>query len=366
MGCPGDAVERAAKIGRRLDSSADLVPSIANLAVFNIYRSRLDQAEEASADLFRIARELDNPEIMLQAHHCAWPVRWHRGRFAQALEHADVGLGLYEEERYAHHRHIYFGHDPAVCALALGAAAQWALGYPAGAMHRHGEAITLAQRLRDPPSLAHSMFLACVSSQAPGRDAPAVFAIATELCELSEKHGFSQFQACALMFRGWALACSGEVAQGIMQMTEGFGILRQRGARTFMPRGHCLLAEAHLMAHHYREGLEHVVRALHFAETGDQGCLAHLHNLHAEFLLHLHGSDEEAIEANLRLAISVARRQGAKGWELPATTRLAHLWADRGRRSEARDLLAPIYGWFTEGFDTPDLQEAKALLDALS
>lgn len=90
----GETVERATKIGRRLESSADLAPSIANLAVFNIYRCRLDQAEEASAELFRIARELGDPEIMLQAHHCAWPVQFHRGRFAQALEHADTGLGL--------------------------------------------------------------------------------------------------------------------------------------------------------------------------------------------------------------------------------------------------------------------------------
>jgi predicted ATPase len=122
----GEIVERAAKIGRRLESSADLAPSIANLAVFNIYRCRLDQAAEASVDLFRIARELDDPEITLQAHHCAWPVGWHRGQFAQALQHCDAGLALYDEERYAHHRYIYFGHNPAVCALALGAQAHWA------------------------------------------------------------------------------------------------------------------------------------------------------------------------------------------------------------------------------------------------
>jgi hypothetical protein len=94
------------------------------LAVFNIYRGRLDEAEKASADLFRIARELDNPEIMLQAHHCAWPVRWHRGRFAQALAHADTGLGLYEEERYAHHRHLYFGRSQQIIAQRQASAAE--------------------------------------------------------------------------------------------------------------------------------------------------------------------------------------------------------------------------------------------------
>src|SRR6516162_5021229 len=112
----GDAVERASEIGRRLEASADIAPSIANLAAFNVHRCRLDQAEEASADLFRIAGDLEDPEIMLQAHHCVWPVQWHRGRFSRAVEHADAGLGLYEEGRSAYHRQVYFGHDPAVCA----------------------------------------------------------------------------------------------------------------------------------------------------------------------------------------------------------------------------------------------------------
>jgi class 3 adenylate cyclase/predicted ATPase len=361
----GEMVERAANIGRQLESTADLAPSIANLAVFNIYRCQLDKAEEASADLFRIARELDDAEIMLQAHHCAWPVRYHRGRFAQALEHADAGLNLYEEERHSRHRHVYFGHDPAVCALALGAAAQWVLGYPASAMHRHAEAITLARRLRDPASLAHSLFISANSHAADG-DAAGVFTTATELRELSDRHGFSHFHAYALMFLGWALACSGEVAQGIRQITYGFGILRQQGARNSMPRGHCLMAEAHLMANHHREGLEHVTQALELAQTGDQGCLARLHHLHAELLLHFSGSDDEAVEASLLQAISVARRQGAKGWELPAATSLARLWLDRGRQGEARALVAPIYGWFSEGFGTPALLDARRLLDTLA
>ena len=361
----GDAVERASEIGRRLEASADIAPSIANLAAFNVHRCRLDQAEEASADLFRIAGDLEDPEIMLQAHHCVWPVQWHRGRFSRAVEHADAGLGLYEEGRSAHHRQVYFGHDPAVCALALGAAAQWALGYPERAIRRHYEAIALARRLWDSPSLAFSLFLACVSCHAPGGDAAAVFAYATELQELSEQHGYSHFQASALMFLGWALARSGEFSQGITQASDGMRILRRVEARIFMPRAYCLMAEIDLMAHRFHEGLAHLTQALDFAETGDQACLARLHHLRAECLQHLHGRDEKAVEASLRQDIAVARRQQAKGWELPAATSLARLWFDRGRRSEAYELLAPVYSWFTEGFDTPDLQAAKALLDAL-
>ena len=165
------------------------------------------------------------------------------------------------------------------------------------------------------------------------------------------------------MFLGWTPARSGEAERCIAQMRDGFGILRQQGA--MMTLAHWLMADAHLMAHHYREGLE-LAQPLDFADTGDQSWLARLHHLRAELLLHLNSSDDEAVEASLRQAIAVAQRQEAKGWELPPATRLARLWADRGRRIEARELLAPIYGWFTEGFDTRDLREAKALLDALS
>jgi tetratricopeptide (TPR) repeat protein len=186
----GEAVERAAEVGGRLESSADLAPSIANLWLFSYYRGRLDRADEICSDLFRIARELDDPEIMLQAHHAAWPTRWVRGRLAEASEHVNAGLTLYDEERHAHHRHVYLGHDPAACALGVGASVQWALGYPLRAMRREGEAVTLARRLRHAPSLAQALRAVCQSQVARG-DGSAVIAAATELLGLSEEHGFS-------------------------------------------------------------------------------------------------------------------------------------------------------------------------------
>jgi hypothetical protein len=152
--------------------------------------------------------------------------------------------------------------------------------------------------LRDAPSLAHSLFIYAVS-QTAGGDAAAVLAIATELRELSDRHGFSQFEACALMFLGWALARCGETERGISQMRDGFGILRQQGPRAVMTLAHWLMADAHLMAHHYREGLE-LAQPPDFADTGDQSWLPRLHHLHGELLLHLHGSDDEAVEASLR------------------------------------------------------------------
>jgi predicted ATPase len=168
------------------------------------------------------------------------------------------------------------------------------------------------------------------------------------------------------MFLGWTLVRSGEPSPGIAQMKDGLDILRRLGSRVLMSLGYGPMAEAHLMACQHRPALEHVAQALGCAEEiGEEDALAPLLQLRAELMLHLHGTGDEAVEASLRQAIAVAQRQEAKGWELPAATSLARLWLDRGRRSEARELLAPIYGWFTDGFDTPDLREAKALLDTL-
>jgi hypothetical protein len=140
-----EAVERAAAVGRRLESSADLAPSIANLWLYNWAQAQFDRADKISADLFRIAGELDDPEILLQAHHCTWPTFWRRGVFAQAGVHVDVGLKLYNEERHAYHCNVYLGHDPAVCGLGIKASVQDALGYTDRALRLEEEALTLAR-----------------------------------------------------------------------------------------------------------------------------------------------------------------------------------------------------------------------------
>jgi predicted ATPase len=129
----------------------------------------------------------------------------------------------------------------------------------------------------------------------------------------------------------------------------------------------CLLAEAYLQGGRYADGVKQVDLALATAlEIGDEGYIPKMHMVRASLLAHLGRSNVEAAEMSLQQGIAVSRTQGARGWELRASTNLARLWRDQGQRTEARDLLAPIYRWFTEGFDTPDLKEAKSLLDALS
>jgi predicted ATPase len=219
--------------------------------------------------------------------------------------------------------------------------------------------------LRHPPSLAGGLWLVG-GSQARRGDGAAVIASATELLGLSEEHGLPQSRANALILLGWALAQSGKPAEGLVQLREGLGIYNKMGARLYLTRYLSLAAETCLAARRYSEGLEQVARALDVAsETGEQFDVSRLYQVRAELLLHAHGPGDEAVEASLRQALAVARQQSAKGWELPAATSLGRLWLRRGRRDDARNLLAPVYGWFTEGFDTQDLKKAKALLDEL-
>jgi len=361
----GEVVERAADVGRRLESAAEFAPSIANLWLFNSGSGRVDQAYEISADLFRIARELDDPEVKLQAHHTAWVLEMNRGLFAKGSEHIEAGLSLYDEQAHAHHRHVYVGHDPGVCALIMNAKAQWALGHPERARHLTGETLVLARRLQHAPSIAHALTYAC-EVQTVLSEVSAVKATASELLALSDEQGLLQARANGLMFLGWALALSGDHEQGVEHLEQGLCALNTMGARGHVTHYLCFMAEGYLSARRYADGLGQVTRALDLAsEIEEHWYVPRLHQVRAELLLRLHGPQEEAVETCLRQAILVAQQLGAKGWELPTTVRLARLWLDSGRRTEGRELLAPIYEWFTEGFDTPDLQEAKALLEAL-
>ncbi|HTW53574.1 MAG TPA: hypothetical protein VME45_16910, partial [Stellaceae bacterium] len=362
----GEVVERAAEIGRRLPSSLDIAPAVANLWIFNAGRGRIDRAEEISNDLFRIARELDDPDILLQANHCAWATQFFRGRFREANEHILAGAAIYDLERHAHHRHLYLGHDPRVCSMNFGAAVQLALGYPDQGRKLAQEGIELAQRLDHPPTLANALWRAC-EAFIHLRDIDALTPTARELIELSDTYGLPMPRAYALGYLGWSRVYSGDVYEGLAHMAEAERVLVSIGALVHATLTRGLHAEALLAAGQYAEALQQAERALATAEqAGEWSYLSRLHRCRALAIRKLNGANEPEVEALLRRAMDVARQQSAKGWEIGAATDLARLWTERGRRVEAYNLLAPVYSWFTEGFETVDLKEAKALLDKLA
>jgi predicted ATPase len=240
------------------------------------------------------------------------------------------------------------------------------LGYPDQALHGIKEALTLAQELTHPFSQAHALVQAAIFHQFR-REAQAVQERAEALVTLSTEQGFPYWLAYGIILRGWALALRGEGAEGIVRMRQGLVAYRGTGAELHRPYFLSMLAEAYGEAGQSEEGLTVLVEALSLVDkTGERHWEAELHRRRGELLLMQQGQNVGEAEECFRKALDIAGRQKAKSLELRAAMSLSHLWQQQGKREEARQMLADIYGWFTEGFETADLKEAKFLLDQLA
>jgi predicted ATPase len=249
--------------------------------------------------------------------------------------------------------------------MAYDACCLWCLGYPEQALSRSQEALALARELDHPFSLVDVLCYAGCMLNEMRRDAQALKEDAEEMVRLSDEMSLRAWLPLGTCFGGAALAVLGQVQEGMAQMREGMAACQSRDVELYLPKTLCSLAEAQAKAGHPEEGLITLAGALALVEeTDERHWEAELYRLKGELLL-AQGNDAQA-EASLEKAIQVAQHQQAKSWELRATVSLARLWQKQGRIDEARQMLAEIYGWFTEGFDTLDLQEARALLEELS
>ena len=341
-----------------------MVPPLIGSWLFYISSGRLDDAEEATKQIFEVAETTDQPDLLLQAHHAAWPIPAIRGAFTRSQRHIEQGLALYDFDQHRHHALIYMGHDPAVCAHGVGSTVSYALGRLAGAADHARTALQLARRLEHAPTMAFALwFVGC--AQAAQSDVVHTSSAADELLRISEEQKLPQMRASALILGGWAMAADGEPKAALQQIEAGLAAWRRIGMRNFLQVFEVLAAEASLRACQYDAGLRHASEAFAIGkQTGERWWEPRALGVQANALLHL--GDRAAAEDRFAAALQSAREQAAKSWELRAATRLASLWADQGKRAQARDLLAPVYGWFTEGFDTADLKHAKALLDELA
>lgn len=357
----GEVVARATVVGRQLDSSQEIAPSIANLWLFHYANGRLDAAENVSRDLLRIAQDLDSQEVLLQAHHTAWPVRWGRGAMQDALGHIDQGLALYDERCHAHHRFLYLGHDPAVCGLAIAAQLCSSLGYPGKARDRSEQALALARRLNHEPTLMHGLWFV-IESQMTRGDVASVTANTAELLNLAERYALPLPRAMGLLYRGWALAYSGRGDEGLALATEGAGLLERTGNRIFLSRAYGAIAEIYLVIGNCREGLSEVERAIKVATNIGESFYMDRLLLNRALLMRETGQSEEAVEAALRQSLEFAALQGAKVLELRTAIHLANLWCRNGKLDQAQELLKSTCDWFTEGQDTFDFKQAADML----
>jgi predicted ATPase len=241
----------------------------------------------------------------------------------------------------------------------------WLLGYPEQALARLHEALALAHELSHPFSLAYARCWVAFISQFR-RDVLAVHEHAEAAVALATAQGFPLWVALGTSVRGWALALQGQGEEGMAQVRQGIAAWRATGAALFVPYLCTVLADVCAHLGHPDDGLQALAEAHTLMEQHDERWWeAEISRLRGVLLLRQLVPQSEEAEAWLQRALDVARRQQAKSLELRAAMSLSRLWQQQGKHAEAYDLLAPVYGWFTEGFDTADLQEAKVLLDGL-
>jgi adenylate cyclase len=249
--------------------------------------------------------------------------------------------------------------------MAYNVCCLWCLGYPDQAMRLSDQVFVLSHRLGHPFTLADVLCYGCCMFDCMRRVAPALKEHAEELIEVARQQGLWGWVMTGIRHRGEALALMGQLQEGIAQMREGSAADQAGAIRLYLVGTYGHLARAQGEIGCPEEGLITLARALAVVEeTGERHWEAELHRLRGELLLIQR--DEAEAEASFLKAIEVARRQQAKSWELRATVSLCRLWRQQGRLDDARQMLSEIYDWFTEGFDTPDLREARNLLVELS
>jgi predicted ATPase len=303
--------------------------------------------------------------IVMMSHWLLGFIKFGIGEFTTAHTHLQQMISFYEPEQ---HHHLFVslrGSDAGMSALAYDACCQWCLGYPDQALRQSQNALALAREFDHAFSSADVICFGGCLFNSMRREAPALEENAEQLIRLANEVGFVGWSGTGMWFKGAALTRLGFIEEGIAQMHEGIAARQINDERLNGSGLLGMLAKAQAMAGHPEEGLATLAEALATVEkTGERHWEAELHRQKGEILL-VQGNEAEA-EASLDRSIEIARQQQAKSWELRATVSLSRLWQQQGKDAEARQMLAKVYNWFSEGFDTPDLIEAKALLDDLS
>jgi predicted ATPase len=363
------AFTRAHELCKAMGQSPQLVPALFGL--FSFYNVSGDQwtARELAERIMDLAQAqpVKDPVALIAAHWTNGCVLVTSGEPAPARVHLEQAIALYDPQQ---HRDLAFTYlqDARMACLSWLAISLLSLGYPDQALQTSRAAVAWAQELAHPFSQAFALTFASLFHHFR-RDVQFVQAVAERALALSTEQGFPFFAAWATVYQGWALAERGQTKEGIARIRQGLAACRATGAGTVIYYFRGILADLYGKVGRIEEGLAEVTEALSLVEkTGDRIYEVEEHRLKGELLL-LQGADETEVEWYYQKAIQVARQQNAKFWELRATVSLGRLWhslRSQDKSARARERLEEIYGWFTEGFDTPDLMEAQALLKELS
>ena len=358
-------IEQSEAIGERLEDPLLLFSVLLGFWTASFVAFNGDMVRELAAQFLTLAEKQQTIPPRLLAHRLMGSSFLFTGDSKEAVAHYGRVIALYDPVENRQHA-TRFSIDARVAALSFRAWALWLLGYPDAALADAERGLKDAREIRHAASLMHTLantpptLIQCGSYEAASE-------LLNELGLLANEKGASLWKATAATLRGRILALTGEASDAVQVITSGLTAARATGATLWEPENLSYLAGAYAKCGSFDEAMRCICDALTMIERSkERWCEAEVNRVAGEIALMLPQPNSAKAQAYFELALAVARAQQAKSWELRAATSLARLWRDQGKRDEARDLLAPVYGWFTEGFDTLDLKEAKALVDELA
>jgi tetratricopeptide (TPR) repeat protein len=357
----GEAYDRARQLCDRLNGPPELRAVLAGLHSYHQDRADLRLALKLATELQELAEAADNPTARFTGYRLRGWTLVMLGDFAPARALLEQSLAFCDPNQGP--VQVELGSPFAGLATVLGHLS-WALallGYLDQARSRNEMAVVEARRLSHAPTLANALSVSWRLGWLVRFDPATLLEYADELLAFTADYGLPYWHSISLVWRGWSLAALGRTDEGIALMTDALSRLGELGAAIYRPRILTLLAEAHAMAGQPQAGLARLDELERLTEARQvRWCQAESMRIRGALFVQL--GDSTAGESSFRTALALARHQGSKLFELRVATSLARLWRDQGRFAEAHDLLSPVYDWFSEGFDTPDLGEAKALL----
>jgi predicted ATPase len=360
----GKAYARAQELSEQVGEPGQVFLVLYGLWGHNFVKGDMRTARELSTQCLALAEKTQARALLMEAHRMMDETSFYSGELIAARQHLERTISLYDPQLHRAHATVY-GQDPGVASRSHGASILWHLGYPDQARRMGQEALALGEASSHPFSLAFALCLIAMLHQSCG-DGRRVEELAEAAIRLSTEQGFVIWLALATALLGWALANRGQSRAGIAHMRQGLADNKAININLHETYFLALLAEAYGQVGQPAPGLALLAEALALMDkSGLRHYEAELYRLKGE-LLRMQGEEPAAVEANFRRALDIARRQAVKSLELRAATSLGRLLQRQGKPDEARQVLAETYGWFTEGFDTADLKEAKALLEELS
>ncbi|WGR70453.1 MULTISPECIES: adenylate/guanylate cyclase domain-containing protein [unclassified Bradyrhizobium] len=361
----GSAYSRARVLCERLGEAEPLVATLSGEFVYYFVRGDYPMMQRLSDEARQVSERLPNPVVRFASHRLAGITAMHSGAFSKARSEFETILRLYDARQHRS-QPVHYVHDPKVSALTYLALVLWILGFPEQARHASAAAFRCAAELDQANLTAHVHNFAGAGLDELLGDVPGVRAHVDVIAELADRHSLGYWRVNGLILRGWVMVRQGAAEAGIALMCQNAAERTALGVSWYQARYLCMLAAAYAQAGQAERGLRVVAEAKDLvARNQEHMWEGELTRIEGE-LLRVQGASAPEIEACFAQAIATTRTQGAKSLELRAALSFAHLWCDQGRRSDARALLTPTFGWFTEGFETADLRAAKALLDELT